>query len=385
MKTMHDTKGESGGRPRILIVDDSPENILLLIEILKTEYEIIVATSGEQALKRLEASPCLDLILLDVVLPGLNGFEVCAMLKTKRATRSIPVIFLSALDTEANESRGLEVGGVDYITKPYSPSIVRARIRSHLELKRHRNRLEDLVLERTEELTLTQAVTFMSLGTLAEFRDPETGGHIQRTANYVRLLCQRLSRSDDFCAVLTPPMIERLAQSAPLHDIGKVGIPDTILLKEGPLSAKEFEIMKTHAELGYRALMQSTLMLGGNSFLNIAMDVALSHHERWNGEGYPRRFAEEETPLAGRIMKLADVYDALTTRRPYKPPFSHENSKAIMCEEMNEHFDPRILRAFLELEDEFKAVASKYQDAEEPAGCEDTRRFREQTDRVLPC
>lgn len=347
---------------KLLIVDDSPDNIRLLIDILRDDYEIVIATSGEQAMRRVDAPPYPDLILLDIIMPGIDGYEVCRRLKTNAVTRSIPVLFLSALDSEMDESKGLELGAEDYIVKPFSPSIVKARIRNHLELKRHRDNLEELVLERTREISLTQSVTFMSLGTLAEFRDPETGGHIQRTSKYVQLLAEYLAADDQFSGILTPSFIERLVQSSPLHDIGKVGIPDSILIKKGKLEPWEYDIMKTHTELGYRALKQASLVLGANSFLDVAMDVALSHHERWNGTGYPRGIAEDNIPFSARVMAVADVYDALTTVRPYKQAFPHEKAKEIMCEEMNGHFDDRILGAFLELEDDFKAVAKAYAD-----------------------
>jgi putative two-component system response regulator len=353
---------DNNEKQKILVVDDSPENVRLLVELLKNEYEITVATSGEQALRRVESDTLPDLILLDVIMPGIDGYEVCARLKERESTRTIPIIFLSSLDTEGNEARGLELGAVDYITKPISPSIVRARIRNHLELKNHRDRLEELVRERTRELEQTQAVTFMSLGTLAEFRDPETGGHIQRTAQYVHLLCEELAKTEKYRDILTRSVIDQLTRSAPLHDIGKVGIPDAILLKPGKLTEKEFDTMRTHAYMGYKALKRSTMMLGGNSFLDYAMDVAYSHHERWNGNGYPRGLSGEDIPLAGRIMILADVYDALTSVRPYKPAFSHETSKNIMVTEMQGHFDPEILGAFLDIEDLFRAVAQALAD-----------------------
>jgi putative two-component system response regulator len=350
---------------KLLIVDDSPENLRILIEILKKDYEIVMATSGNQALRRLEVQPYPDLILLDIVMPGIDGYEVCSRLKANLATRSIPVLFLSALDSETDESKGLDLGAEDYITKPFSPSIVKARIRNHLELKRHRDSLEELVRERTKEISLTQTVAFMSLGTLAEFRDPETGGHIQRTSKYVQLLAERLASRGIFHETLTPSFIDRLVQSAPLHDIGKVGIPDSILSKPGKLEPWEFEIMKTHTDLGYRALRQASQVLGANSFYDVAMEVALSHHERWNGKGYPRGIADDAIPLPARIMAAADVYDALTTARPYKPAFSHEKAKEIMCEDMSGHFDPRILNGFLELEEDFVAVAAAFADATE--------------------
>lgn len=353
---------DTSNRDKILVVDDSPMSLRSLVEILTDDYEVSVATSGEQALVLLESMPLPDLILLDIVMPGMSGYEVCSRLKAKEITSDIPVIFLSALDTTTDESKGLELGAVDYIAKPFSPSIVTVRIKNHLELKRHRDRLEELVRDRTKELMLTQTATFTSLGTLAEFRDPETGYHIQRTSKYVQLIAERLAKKPDFSDVLSPVMIDRLVQSAPLHDIGKVGIPDSILLKKGKLEPKEFELMKTHTILGYKALKQASSVLGSCSFLDVAMDLALSHHERWDGKGYPRNLADEKIPLAGRIMAVADMYDALTSARPYKPPFSHEKSKAIMCSEMDGHFDPRIMSVFLELEDDFKEVATEYAD-----------------------
>jgi len=357
---------EPGLKPRILIVDDSPENIRLLAGILKDSYDIAVATSGEQALKRVESPPLPDLILLDIVMPGIDGYEVIAALKAGEETREIPVLFLSALDSEKSESKGLELDALDYITKPFSPSIVKMRIGNHLELKRHRDHLEEIVRERTRELTLTQAVTFTSLGTLAEFRDPETGNHIQRTAEYVLSIARNLSTKPGFEGILSSAMIDRLAQSAPLHDIGKVGIPDSILLKPGSLSSEEALVMRRHAYLGFRALKQASELLGSNSFLDIAMDVAYCHHERWDGSGYPRGLAGESIPIAGRIMALADVYDALRSKRPYKSPFSHEKSLKILME-MRSFFDPRVLSAALECADELLAISERLMDKEEPS------------------
>ena len=358
---------------RILIVDDSPENIHLLLEILRGGHEIIVATSGEQAFQRLESATLPDLILLDIIMPGLDGYEVCRRLKADPRTQDIPVLFLTALDSERDEAHGLELGAVDFITKPFSPIVVRQRVSNQLELKHYRDHLETLVQNRTRELQirtneleLTKKVTIMSLGALAEFRDPETGGHIQRTAKYVHLVAEFLATLPEFRQQLTPSTIDWLSQSAPLHDIGKVGIRDEILLKPGKLLPDEFAIMRTHCFIGYQALKISTSDLGTTSFLDIAMDMAYSHHERWDGTGYPRQLHGDAIPIPGRIMALADVYDALRSERPYKVAFSHAVSSGIILKEMADHFDPRILAAFYEVQAEFQQISETFRDEPVP-------------------
>ncbi len=356
-------------RQRVLIVDDTPENIQVLMETLRSEYAITAAVNGEKALRLARTTPSPDIILLDVMMPGLDGFEVCRLLKEDPVTRGIPVIFITALSEEQDEAHGLSLGAVDFITKPFRPSLVKQRVHNQLELKRHRDELELMVQERTRELHLTQEVTIESLANLAETRDPETGGHIRRTQTYVRLLAETLQAHGEGRlsngAPLDQTSVYLLYVSAPLHDIGKVGVPDHILLKPGKLTPEEFEEMKKHTIYGRDALLGAEARLGSNSFLHFAREIAYGHHERWDGKGYPQGLAGEAIPLAARIMTVADVYDALISKRVYKPPFPHSEAVRFLMKGAGSHFDPKLVEAFLGLQEEFRAVALEHADHDE--------------------
>ncbi|MEW6672842.1 MAG: HD domain-containing phosphohydrolase [Thermodesulfobacteriota bacterium] len=351
---------------KILIADDTESNLDILTEALGGAYDLTVTMDGERALEIVEKDPP-DLILLDVMMPKLDGYEVCQRLKADKETRHIPVIFLTALSDEENEGKGLQYGAVDYITKPFNIELVKVRVRNHLELKKHRDGLEKLVRERTKDLILTQHATIHALGTLAEFRDPETGGHIKRTQNYVRLLALRLKHHRKFEDCLDNETIDYLFESAPLHDIGKVGISDAILLKAGKLTEAEFAEMKKHAAYGHNAILKVEQDLGEitTSFLRFGKEIAITHHEKWDGSGYPKGLAGDKIPFSGRLMAVADVYDALVSKRVYKPPFSHKKAVSMMTEGKGKHFDPDMLDAFLELNEEFRKIALKYADFEE--------------------
>ncbi|MGM0645119.1 MAG: response regulator, partial [Thermodesulfobacteriota bacterium] len=338
----------------VLVVDDAEANVDLLVDILGEEYEVAVATDGPSALEFATAE-LPDLILLDIMMPGMDGYEVCRHLKAKKATRDIPVVFVTALGDSQSEVYGLELGGVDYVHKPLTPAIVKARVRNHLRLKQaqsalaaHNQRLEEEVRRRTEEIAHTQEVTIQSLATLAEYRDPETGGHLQRTKNYVRILARRLANQAHFQTTLTPEYTTLLYKSAPLHDIGKVGIPDDILLKNDKLTPEEFKIIKLHPAYGYEALRQASQQLGSNSFLQIAKDIVYTHHEKWDGSGYPQGLCGQSIPIAGRLMAVADVYDALISKRVYKAPIPHPKAVDIIAAESGAHFDPEVVTAFLD-------------------------------------
>jgi len=348
----------------VLVVDDTEANIDLMVATFGDDYDISVALDGETALE-LVKSVHPDLILLDIMMPGMDGYEVCRRLKANEATRDTPIIFVTALSDSGDETRGLVLGAVDYITKPFKPAIVKTRVRNHLELKRHRDHLEELVKERTRELALTQEVTIESLAVLAEYRDPETGGHIRRTQNYVRILAERLKDEPRFKDVLNDATVDLLYKSAPLHDIGKVGVPDNILLKAGRLTEEEFEEMKKHPIYGRNAIRAAEKRLGSNSFLRLAREIAYSHHEKWNGSGYPQGLKGEEIPVSGRLMALVDIYDALISKRVYKPPFPHKRAVVIIAEGKGSHFDPDIVDAFLELEEKFRQIALEHADYEE--------------------
>jgi len=351
-------------QPRVLIVDDAPANIDLLMTTLMDEYAILVAKNGENALRQAFKEPGPDIILLDIMMPGMDGYEVCRRLKADPRTRDIPVLFITALSDEEDEARGLALGAVDYVAKPFRPALVKIRIRNQLELKRHRDHLEEQVRERTRELALTREATIESLATLAEFRDSETGGHIKRTRAYVRLLAEQLRHHPRFADLRDPDVIEQLHLSAPLHDVGKVGVPDAILLKPGKLTEAEFAEMQKHTLYGRDCIAQAEQSLGRNSFLRLAREIAYSHHERWDGGGYPQGLRGEAIPVGARIMAIADVYDALISRRVYKSPLSHAKAVMIIQDSRETHFDPDIVDAFLVLREQFRFIALQYADSE---------------------
>ena len=356
----------------VLIVDDTPENLTVMNGLLKDLYRTKVANSGERALKIAAESPP-DLVLLDIMMPGMDGYEVCRRLKAHPRTRTVPVIFLTAKSEVEDEQKGFEAGGVDYITKPISPPIVLARVLTHLTLKaaadflRDKNAyLESEVGKRTREVQVVQDVTIMAMASLAETRDNETGNHIRRTQNYVRALAKKLQSQPKFAELLDEATVEMLYKSAPLHDIGKVGIPDAILLKPGKLTPEEFDVMKTHTTLGRDAILAAEKLIDAPStFLKLAREIAHYHQEKWDGSGYPGKLAGEAIPLSARLMALADVYDALISRRVYKPPFPREKAEAIIREGRGTHFDPDMVDAFVQITEEFHAIAERFADSEE--------------------
>lgn len=359
-------------RKRILIVDDVPENISILNELLRDSYSISAALNGEKALNiaRSDASP--DLLLLDITMPGMDGYEVCRRLKRDEKTSDIPIIFVTTHGEVEDETKGLDLGAVDYLTKPVNPAIARARIKTHLDLKSAREFLknqnvilEEKVKERTQELMTTQNVTIQCMATLAETRDNETGGHIRRTQNYVRALAEELKKKEEYGGFLNSRTIDLLHKSAPLHDIGKVGVPDSILLKPGKLTEAEFAEMKKHTIYGRDALAKAEEQLGTNSFLKYAKEIAYSHHEKWDGGGYPEGLKGEMIPLSGRFMALVDVYDALISKRVYKPPFPHSKAVGIIEESANTQFDPDLVDAFRNIREEFRQIALEYADSHE--------------------
>lgn len=358
------------GKCTVLVVDDTPDNLSLMSELLRTDYKVKLAPSGERALQIVAGDGKPDLILLDIMMPGLDGYDVCRRLKAEPRTRDIPVIFLTARSEVEDETLGLSLGAVDYITKPISPPIVLARIATHLTLKAAADFLRDRsdylaaeVARRTREIEDLQDVIVLAMASLGETRDNETGNHLRRTQHYVRSLAQQLRGHPRFAALLTVAHIELLFKSAPLHDIGKVGIPDAILLKPGKLDAAEFEVMKTHTTLGFEAIQRAEASLGHDvPFLCFAKEIALSHQEKWDGSGYPQGLAGDAIPISARLMALADVYDALISRRVYKPAFSHAQARDIIVAGRGQHFDPDVVDAFLALEDEFRAIAARFAD-----------------------
>ncbi len=349
---------------KVLIVDDMPANIQPLMEILKHDYAIVAATSGQKAIELAQRKPIPDIILLDVMMDDMDGYQVCSKLKSIPLTKDIPIIFITALTEERDEEKGLNLGAVDYIFKPINPSIVKSRVKNHIELKLHRDHLQELVDERTYELKLAKEATIEAMGIVAENYDPETGAHISRTKNYVKTLAEALAKLPKYREYLTEENIEKMYISAPLHDIGKVSIDAAILTKPGKLNAEEWEVMKQHAIIGEETIKMAQKRLQQKTLLSVACEIAGTHHEKWDGSGYPRGLQGEAIPLSGRIMAIADVYDALISRRCYKPPFGHNRAVQIISEGRGSHFDPEIVDIFLELQETFRAIALEFTEDE---------------------
>lgn len=355
----------------ILVVDDTPDNLFLVSNLLKDLYSVKVANSGEKALKYLSETSLLpDLILLDIMMPVLSGYDVIKKIKENPHLNNIPVVFLTAKSSIQDEKMGLEFGASDYITKPIYPPILLARVKTQLEnkaaadfLKDHNEFLEKEIQKRTREIVAIQDVTIFAMASLAETRDNETGNHIRRTSNYVRVLAKKLQTHPKFKEYLTDEMINTLYKSAPLHDIWKIGIPDHILLKPGKLTPEEFEVMKTHTTLGKEAIEHAENQLGFQvDFLKTAKEIAYSHQEKYDGSGYPLGLKADEIPISARLMTVADVYDALISKRVYKESFDLNLAIEIMKDGRGTHFDPDMLDAFLEVKDEFEKIANSFVD-----------------------
>jgi putative two-component system response regulator len=359
----------------VLIVDDASESLTVLSNLLLPHYRVLVATSGEVGLRLATSSPKPDLILLDVMMPGQDGYAVLASLRNNPATADIAVIFLTALAEPQDVERGLRLGAADYITKPFIPLVVLARVRTQLEAKQARDwmknqntLLEAEIARRMAENDLTQRVSIRALAHLAETRDLETGKHILRTQAYVQQLALGLQLHPRFANALTPHGIEMLSRSAPLHDIGKVGIPDHILLKQGRLTPAEVAIMRTHAKLGSDAIELAERDIDRPlPFLSVAKEIAHWHHEKWDGSGYPDGLAGDTIPVAARIMALADVFDALISTRTYKPGLPYAQAHDIIMAGRGLHFDPDITDAFATGFAGFESIANTYRESTWPA------------------
>ena len=356
----------------ILAVDDTLANIDVVKGVLSQDYLVQAATSGKLALKII-AKMKPDLILLDIMMPEMDGYEVCETLKSQPETKDIPIIFLTAKSQEDDETKGLSLGAVDYIAKPISPPILKERVKNHLALQaakvfleRQNELLEERVIERTSQLSELQDVAMVAMGALAESRDPETGNHIRRTQRYVKVLAQEAAKHEKYKVLLTPDVITSLYKSAPLHDIGKVGVADSILLKPGKLTDEEFEEMKRHTTYGRDALEAAEKYIeSADNFLIFAKEIAYSHQEKWDGSGYPEGLAGENIPLSARIMAVADVYDALISKRVYKPAFSHDKAVSIITEGKGSHFEPLLVECFLAVAERFNQVAIEFSDQED--------------------
>jgi len=335
----------------LLVVDDVPENITTLSGMLGDRYAVIFATSGADALEIVRERQ-VDLILLDVMMPEMDGYEVCRKLKANLATRDIPVIFVTALGETNDETRGLELGAVDYLSKPCAAAIVRLRVQMHLEHRNQNLALERRVHERTAELEETRIEIVRRLGRAAEYRDNETGMHVIRMSKASHLLA--------LAAGVSEAQANLLLNAAPMHDVGKIGIPDRILTKPGPLDPEEWEIMKTHPRIGAEIIGHH-----GSDLMRMARTVALTHHEKWNGSGYPAGLAGEAIPLEGRIVAIADVFDALTSERPYKHAWRTTEAVTYMQSQAGTAFDPDLMRRFVELVPAVERIRSEHADAPE--------------------
>ncbi len=348
----------------ILIVDDTPTNLAVLNIHLNKEYKVRAANSGQRALEMAALEPRPDLILLDIMMPGMSGYEVLKKLKDNPITQHIPVIFITAMESESDEHKGLQLGAVDYITKPIRPLVMLARVKAQLNLKlaqdflhSKNDFLEAEIERRMAENQVIQNVSIRALAHLAETRDPETGEHIKRTQSYVELLAKQLQNHPRFRETLTDHYISLLTKSAPLHDIGKVGIPDYVLLKPSSLSDDEWKIMRTHAALGAHAIELTEKDINQPlEFLALAKEIAQWHHEKWDGSGYPDGLAGDDIPISARFMALADVFDAVTTKRVYKEAIPIDEAKDIIIAGRGQHFDPDIVDAFLANFNEFTEI-----------------------------
>lgn len=333
----------------ILVVDDTPENIDVLKGILGATYKVKAALNGKTAIKIASATPQPSLILLDVMMPDMDGHEVCRILKSDPGTAHIPIIFVTAKSEVEDETLGFSLGAVDYITKPVSPPIVKSRIANHLALYDQAQHLEHLVQERTAELNETRIEIIRRLGKAAEFKDNETGMHVIRMSWFSRFLAEAAGESEQWC--------ELLYNAAPMHDIGKIGIPDKVLLKPGKLDDDEWQIMQRHAEYGADIIGDHPSPL-----LQLAKEVAIYHHEKWNGKGYPNGLSGEAIPLSARIVAIADVFDALTSERPYKKAWTEERAIALLNEEAGEHFDPHLVPLFIDCLPKIREIQKRFSD-----------------------
>jgi putative two-component system response regulator len=354
----------------ILIVDDEPAILATISKILEADYRVRAANSGERALQVATTDPLPDLILLDVMMPGQDGYTVRSKLNENPVTHDIPVIFVTAMEADGDEEKGLDMGAVDYITKPIQPAILLARVKAHVALKQARDFLNDKnayleaeINRRMEENQRIQNVSIRALAHLAETRDRETGDHILRTQSYVQVLAKLLQAHPRFSDTITDHYIQLLTKSAPLHDIGKVGIPDHVLLKPGKLTADEWTIMKTHAKLGAQSIELAQKDVDQPvEFLKLATEIAHWHHERWDGSGYPDGLKGEDTPISARLMAVADVFDALISRRVYKPAMPFDKALGLIKAGRGCQFDPDVVDAFQAEFESFVAIACEYQE-----------------------
>ncbi len=356
--------------PTVLVVDDAPANLSLLAGLLQPDYRVKLAASGTKALELVQRAPP-DLILLDIMMPEMDGYEVCRRLKADAATQAIPVLFLTAMTQTEDEARGFQVGAADFIQKPINPMVLQARVRTHLQVKAYQDELLDRnawlqeeLGQRLQQVDLLRDATLQVMISFAEFRDEATGHHVRRTQEYVRTLAQHFhDQGQHLDVLLDAASIDHIAKSAPLHDLGKVATPDHILLKPGRHTAEETVIMRQHAMAGWEMLRRAADRMAGDAdFLHHAMDIARHHHEKWDGSGYPDGLVGEQIPLSARLMAVADVFDALISARPYKPPMPLEKALQIIRDGSGNHFDPAVVAALEACLHEFERIALTWAD-----------------------
>ena len=367
-----------GEKFSVLVVDDSEMNRDLLLRRLgKMGLELTEASNGEEALESMKQHS-FDLVLLDIMMPVMDGYETLEHLQENQDTRRIPVIMITALDDVDSAVRCIDMGAVDYITKPFNPTLLKSRVTACLERKRlsdiEENRrfqtelsneyLSEQVREKVREISKSQLAAIFAMSKLAESRDPETGEHLERMREYCKILSEQLSRMPKYRSIIDREFVDNIYAASPLHDIGKVGVDDRVLLKPGKLNAEEWEQMKLHPVIGAETLREVDRQHPGNSFIKTGIAIAESHHEKWDGSGYPYGKAGEDIPLVARVLALGDVYDALTSKRCYKEAFSHEKSVSIILEGDGNHFDPDVVLAFRETEIEFMNVRNNFEDSE---------------------
>ncbi len=359
---------------RILVVDDLEANRDMLSRRLRQQgHFVVTAASGHEALGWLRKNAC-DMVLLDLMMPEMDGYQVLQAIKAEQALLHLPVIMVSANDEMENVIKCIERGAEDYLPKPFNPVLLRARVEASLQKKRiydreaqYQSELEQRVQAQVKEITSAQLAAIFAMSKLAESRDTETGAHLERMREYCRVLAQHLGKLEKYRKMLNAEFVEAIYAASPLHDIGKVGIPDHILLKAGKLNLAEWEVMKTHAVIGGNTLRAVDAQHPGNMLIRMGIDIAEGHHEKWDGSGYPNALRGESIPIAARILALADVYDALTSQRCYKKAFPHEEALQIISQGAGSHFDPEVAQAFLEIDSEFIRIRQHFKDCETSA------------------
>lgn len=355
-------------KPTVLVVDDAPDNLMLIKMLLQSKYRVKLASSGEVALRAAEQLPLPELILLDVMMPEMDGYQVCRSLKSNPLTAEIPVLFLTARNQLEDQRRGFQEGALDYITKPIDPAALQARVATHLQLKYLRDQLrtktqdiEKIVDARTAEIEKIQDATILAVAAMVETGDSETTHHLRRTQHYVAALARQLQKLPRYAQELSDSNIHTIFKAVPLHDIGKIGSHDPSLRNPGKLSPEEIKLMQQHTIFGRDSILGVEHFLGvSNPFLHYAQEICYSHQERYDGSGYPEGLKGDAIPLSARLMAVADVYDALISRRSYKAAYSHTEAIHILCAGRGEQFDPQIIDALIQIQDEFEGIVKQY-------------------------